>query len=154
VTHALTLTPEQAIALVRPRRTLPSFVADLTCDNDAISLTADLRRLVHAPMPVKLAAKAVPVIHGSARIISVANNVAVLAVDADAAGLPATKLLPLASGTVAKMARKKGLPEGTVEIRKDATIALNMQALLADQFSSVTGLSFDGGKVVVTGIPA
>ncbi|MBE1877139.1 hypothetical protein [Myceligenerans pegani] len=154
MTHVLTLTPEEAIALVRPRPTLPSFVTDLACDNDTVSLTADLRRLVHAPMPVKLAARAVPTMHGSARIVSVADNVAVLAVDADAAGLPATKLLPLASGTVAKMARKKGLPEGTVEVRKDATIALNMQALLADRFSSVTGLTFSGGKVVVTGTPA
>jgi hypothetical protein len=154
VTHVLSLTPEEAISLVRPRPTLPSFVTDLACDNDTISLTADLRRLVHAPMPVKLAAKAVPVMHGSARIVSVTDNVAVLAIDADAAGLPATKLLPLASGTVAKMARKKGLPDGAVEIRKDATVALDMRALLSDRFSSVTGLSFSGGKVVVTGIPA
>lgn len=154
MTHVLTLTPEEAIALVRPRRTMPSFVADLTCDEDAISLTADLRRLVHAPTPVKLAAKAVPVMHGSARIVSVSDNTAVLAVKADAAGLPTTKLLPLASGTVTKMARKKGLPDGAVEIRQDATIALNLQALLSHEFSSVTGLSFADGKVTVSGTPA
>lgn len=154
MTYVVTLSPEEAIALVRPRKSLPSFVSDLTCDDGVIALTADLRRLVYAPLPVKLAAKAVPVMHGSVRITSFWQNIAVLKVDADAAGLPATRLLPLASGTVAKMASKSGLPEDAVQLRKDATVSVDVRALMRGQFSEVTGFRFEGGKVVVEGVPA
>lgn len=153
MTHVVVLSPEEAIALVRPRKTLPSFVSELTCDDGVISLTADLRRLTYAPLPVKLAAKAVPVVHASARLTSFARNVVVLKVDADAAGLPAAKLLPLASGTVAKMARKRGLPEDAVQLRKDGTVTLDVLALLPEEFTEVTDFRFEGGKVIVEGVP-
>lgn len=152
MTHVVVLSPEEAIALVRPRKTLPSFVSDLTCDEGVISLTGDLRRLTYAPLPVKIAAKAVPVMHGSARITSFHQNIAVLQVDADAAGLPATKLLPLASGTIAKMARKNGLPENAVQLRKDGTISLDVRALMRGSFAEVTDFRFEGGNVVVEGV--
>lgn len=154
MTHVVTLSPEEAIALVRPRKTLPSFVSELTCDDGAMALTADLRRLTYAPLPVKIAAKAVPVMHGSAQIVSFSENVAVLQVDADAAGLPASKLLPLASGTIAKMVRKSGLPEHSVQFRKDGTISLDVRALMRGSFAEVTGFRFEGGNVVVEGIPS
>ncbi|WP_369371491.1 hypothetical protein AB1046_22415 [Promicromonospora sp. Populi] len=154
MTNVVVLSPEEAIALVRPRKTLPSFVSELTCDDGVIALTADLRRLIHAPLPVRIAAKAVPVMHGSARITSFQENVAVLQVDADAAGLPATKLLPLASGTIAKMARKSGLPEDAVQFRKDGTIALDVRTLMRGEFTEVTDFRFEGGKVVVEGVPS
>jgi hypothetical protein len=152
VTHVVVLSPEEAIALVRPRPSLPSFVSELTCDDGVISVTADLRRLTYAPLPVKIAAKAVPVMHASARITSFWQNIAVLQVDADAAGLPATKLLPLASGTVAKMAHKSGLPEHAVQLRKDGTVSLDVLALMRGTFTEVTGFRFEGGKVVVEGV--
>lgn len=154
MTHVVVLSPEEAIALVRPRKTLPSFVSDLTCDDGVISLTGDLRRLTYAPLPVKIAAKAVPVMHGSARITSFWQNIAVLQVDADAAGLPATKLLPLASGTIAKMVRKSGLPETAVQLRKDGTISLDVRALMRGRFAEVTGFRFENGNVVIEGVPA
>jgi hypothetical protein len=153
VTHVVVLSPEEAIALVRPRTSLPSFVSELTCDDGVISVTADLRRLTYAPLPVKIAAKAVPVMHASARITSLWQNIAVLQVDADAAGLPATKLLPLASGTIAKMARKSGLPEHAVQLRKDGTVSLDVLALMRGTFTEVTGFRFEGGKVIVEGVP-
>ncbi len=154
MTHVVVLSPEEAIALVRPRKTLPSFVSELTCDDGVISVTADLRRLTYAPLPVKIAAKAVPIMHASVRITSFWQNIAVLQVDADAAGLPATKLLPLASGTIAKMARKSGLPEHTVQLRKDGTISIDVRALMRGTFAEVTGFRFEGGKVVVEGVPS
>jgi hypothetical protein len=117
-------------------------------------VTGDLRRLTYAPLPVKIAAKAVPVVHGSARITSFDQNVAVLQVDADAAGLPATKLLPLASGTIAKMARKNGLPENAVQLRKDGTISLDVRALMRGSFAEVTDFRFEDGKVIVEGVAA
>lgn len=152
MTHVVVLSPEEAIALVRPRKSLPSFVSDLTCDDGAISVTADLRRLTYAPLPVKIAAKAVPVMHATARITSFWQNIAVLQVEADAAGLPATKLLPLASGTIAKMARKNGLPEHAVQLRKDGTVSLDVLALMRGTFTEVTGFRFEGGKVIVEGV--
>ena len=152
MTHVVTLSPEEAIALVRPRKTLPSFVSDLTCDDGVISVTADLRRLTYAPLPVKIAAKAVPVMHASARIASFSQNIAVLDVDADAAGLPATKLLPLASGTIAKMVKKSGLPEHAVQLRKDGTVSLDVRALMRGSFTEVTGFRLEDGKVVVEGV--
>ncbi|MFE7509521.1 hypothetical protein [Promicromonospora sp. NPDC057488] len=154
MTRVVVLSPEEAIALVRPRKTLPSFVSELTCDDGVIAVTADLRRLTYAPLPVKIAAKAVPVMHASARITSVWQNIAVLQVEADAAGLPATKLLPLAAGTIAKMARKSGLPENAVQLRKDGTVSLDLRALMRGEFTEVTGFRFEGGKVVVEGVPA
>ena len=154
MTHVVVLSPQEAIALVRPRKTLPSFVSDLTCNDGVMSVTGDLRRLTYAPLPVKIAAKAVPVMHGSARITSFWQNIAVLQVDADAAGLPATKLLPLASGTITKMARKSGLPENAVQLRKDGTISLDVRALMRGTFGEVTDFRFEDGNVVVEGIPA
>lgn len=154
MTHVVVLSPQEAIALVRPRKTLPSFVSELTCDDGVMSVTGDLRRLTYAPLPVKIAAKAVPVMHGSARITSFWQNIAVLQVDADAAGLPATKLLPLASGTITKMVRKSGLPENSVQLRKDGTISLDVRALMRGTFAEVTDFRFEDGKVVVEGVAA
>lgn len=154
MTHVVVLSPQEAIALVRPRKSLPSFVSELTCEDGVISVTGDLRRLTYAPLPVKIAAKAVPVMHGSARITSFWQNIAVLQVDADAAGLPATKLLPLASSTITKMARKSGLPENAVQLRKDGTISLDVRALMRGQFAEVTDFRFEDGNVVVEGVAA
>ncbi|WP_129787056.1 hypothetical protein [Promicromonospora panici] len=154
MTHVVVLSPQEAIALVRPRKTLPSFVSELTCNDGVMSVTGDLRRLTYAPLPVKIAAKAVPVMHGSARITSFWQNIAVLQVDADAAGLPATKLLPLASGTITKMARKSGLPDNAVQLRKDGTISLDVRALMRGRFAEVTDFRFEDGNVVVEGVPA
>jgi hypothetical protein len=154
VTHVVVLSPQEAIALVRPRKTLPSFVSELTCEDGVMSVTGDLRRLTYAPLPVKIAAKAVPVMHGSARITSFWQNIAVLQVEADGAGLPTTKLLPLASGTITKMVRKSGLPENSVQLRKDGTISLDVRALMRGTFAEVTDFRFEGGKVVVEGVAA
>jgi prepilin-type processing-associated H-X9-DG protein len=83
------------------------------------------------------------------RVESFDGGVAVLSVDASAGGLPAHKLLGLAAGRIESVLASKGLPAGSVQIRQDARIALDVQRLLAAKYPGtvVTNMAFADGRV-------
>ncbi|RPF22463.1 hypothetical protein [Myceligenerans xiligouense] len=153
MTEALTLTPEEAIALVRPGSGLPSFISDVKVDDGTASAHADLRRLVDAPVAVKAAAKVVPTLNASAAVKDVTDGVATFDLKADAAGLPVSKLLGLAQPIVKGLLKEKGLPTDVVSLGA-GTFSVNLATVLADRVKDVTGVRLDGGKVIVEGTPA
>ena len=153
MTEALTLTPEEAIALVRPGSGLPSFISDVRVENGTAAAHADLRRLVDAPAAVKAAAKVVPTLNASATVKEVTDGVATFDLTADAAGLPVGKLLGLAQPVVKGLLKQKGLPTDVVTLGS-GTFSVDLATVLADRVKEVTGLRFEGGTVVVEGTPA
>ncbi|GAB4083939.1 hypothetical protein GCM10028784_05690 [Myceligenerans cantabricum] len=153
MTEALTLTPEEAIALVRPGSGLPSFVSDVKVDDGTASAHADLRRLVDAPAAVKAAAKLVPTLNASAEVKDVTDGVATFNLKADAAGLPVSKLLGLAQPIVNGLLKEKGLPTDVVSLGA-GTFSIKLAEVLKDRVKDVTAVRLDGGKVTIEGTPA
>lgn len=153
MTEALTLTPEEAIALVRPGSGLPSFISDVKVDDGTASAQADLRKLVDAPAAVKAAAVVVPTLNASFAVKDVTDGVATFDLKADAAGLPVGKLLGLAQPVVKGLLKEKGLPEDVVSLGS-GTFSVNLAHVLKDKVATVTGVVLDDGKVTIEGTPA
>lgn len=132
-------------------RTLPRFVTSVAGSGDRLDVVADARAVKNLPGPLRLATRLVPAVTSTLRVESYADGVAVLAVDASAGGLPAHKLLGLASSRIESVLSAKGLPAGSVEIRPDARIALDVQRLLAARRPGavVRGMSFADGQVLL-----
>ncbi|MBL0885025.1 hypothetical protein [Myceligenerans indicum] len=153
MTEALTLTPEEAIALVRPGSGLPSFVSGVSVEDGTVSAHADLRRLVNAPTAVKAAAKVVPTLNASAQVKDVTDGVATFDLKADAAGLPVSKLLGLAQPVVKGLLQDKGLPTDVVALGA-GTFSVNLATVLSGRVKDVTGVRLSDGKIIVEGTPA
>ncbi|SKC38836.1 hypothetical protein SAMN04324258_0557 [Krasilnikoviella flava] len=132
-------------------RTLPRFVTSVGGAGDELEVVADARAVKNLPGPLKLATRLVPAVRSRLRVESFDGGVAVLAVDASAGGLPAHKLLGLAKHRIESVLAAKGLPAGSVQIRPDARIALDVQRLLAARHPGtvVQGMSFTDGRVAV-----
>lgn len=130
-------------------KTLPRFVTSVGGAGDELEVVADARQVKNLPGPLKLATRLVPAVRTRLRVESFDGGVAVLAVDASAGGLPAHKLLGLAAGRIETVLRSKRLPAGSVQIRQDGRIALDVQRLLAAKHPGtvVTNMAFADGRV-------
>ncbi|MFD6135280.1 hypothetical protein [Isoptericola sp. NPDC056618] len=132
-------------------RTLPRFVTSVGGAGDELEVVADARAVKNLPGPLKLATRLVPAVRSRLRVEGFDGGVAVLSVDASAGGLPAHKLLGLAKNRIESVLSAKGLPAGSVQIRPDARIALDVQRLLAARYPGtvVQGMTFADGRVAV-----
>ncbi len=132
-------------------KNLPRFVTSVGGTGDELEVVADARQVKDLPGPLQLATRLVPAVRSKLRVESFDGGVAVLAVDASVGGLPAHKLLGLAAGRVEKVVAHRGLPPGSVEIRPDARIALDVQSLLAAKQPGtvVTNMAFADGRVAL-----
>ncbi|MFD6177424.1 MULTISPECIES: hypothetical protein [unclassified Isoptericola] len=132
-------------------RTLPRFVTSVGGAGDQLEVVADARAVKNLPGPLKLATRLVPAVRSRLRVESFDGGVAVLTVDASAGGLPAHKLLGLAANRIESVLAAKGLPAGSVQLRSDARIALDVQRLLAARYPGtvVQGMTFADGRVAV-----
>lgn len=132
-------------------RTLPRFVTSVGGAGDQLEVVADARAVKNLPGPLKLATRLVPAVRSRLRVESFDGGVAVLTVDASAGGLPAHKLLGLAKHRIESVLAAKGLPAGSVQLRPDARIALDVQRLLAARHPGtvVQGMAFADGRVAL-----
>ncbi|NNU27575.1 hypothetical protein HLI28_08470 [Isoptericola sp. JC619] len=130
---------------------MPRFVTDVGGRGDVLEVVADARAVNNLPGPLKMATRLVPAVRTRLRVEEFDGGVAVLSVDASAGGLPAHKLLGLAKSRIESVLAAKGLPPGSVEIRPDARIALDVQRLVAHRYpgTTVTNMTFADGQVAV-----
>lgn len=131
--------------------TLPRFVTEVGGQGDVLEVVADSRAVRGLPGPLRMATRIVPAVRSRLRVERFDDGVAVVAVDASAGGLPAHRLLGVAKGRIESVVAAKGLPPGSVEIRPDARVALDVQRLLAARRPGqvVTGLAFTDGLVAL-----
>lgn len=134
-------------------RRLPSFVTSVSGRGDVLDVVADPRQVKRLPGPLKLATRLAPTVRAALRVVDVSAGVATISVDASAGGLPAHKLLGLASSRIESVVAAKGLPAGSVRVLPDAKVALDVERLLqaSTPGARVTGVAFKDGLVVVDG---
>src|SRR5690606_20674492 len=145
------IAPEEVLGLARIARQAPPVISSVVGDRDVIRVVADLRRLETLPGPLKLAVKIAPIVRADVRLASFERGVATLAVEVNAAGLPAHRLLSLAAAPIEQEVAKQGLPPGVVDVQPDARIAVDVERLLDAKVPglTVTGVAVDGGQVVL-----
>jgi len=146
------LTPTEAVALAAiGGQGLPPVITSVAADGGTVRVTADLRRLDELPGPLRLAARLTPVVRAEVRVLGFAGGVATLSVGINAGGLPVGKLLGLLAEPLERRLAANGLPRGAVDIRSDGTVAVDVEALLAEKLPGldVTGVAVEGGEVVV-----
>ena len=133
---------------------LPSFVTSVSGRGDVLDLVADPRQVKRLPGPLKLATRLAPTVRAALRVVDVTDGVATISVDASAGGMPAHKLLGLASSRIESVVASKGLPAGSVRVLPDARIALDVQRLLQARGTAVrvTDVAFKDGTVVIDGV--
>lgn len=149
------LTPAEAVALARLGGTeLPPVITSVAAEGDTVRVSADLRRLDDLPGPLRLAVRIAPVVRADVRVVEFDDGVATLAVEAHASGLPAHRLLGLLATPLERVLTSQGLPEGAVDIRPDATIAVDTAAILAEKVPGldVTGVRVEDGEIVLDGV--
>lgn len=125
--------PEALHAFGLLGRALPRFVTSVSGSGDTLEIVADPRAVRNLPAALKLATRVVPAVHARLRVVSFADGVATLAVDASAGGLPAHKLLSLASSRIDAAVTARRLPYGSVRVLPGAQIALDVQRLVAEK---------------------
>lgn len=148
------LTPAEALGLAKlGGHALPPVLSSLTGDGDTIRLVADLRRLDSLPGALRLAVKIAPIVRAEVRVASFERGVATLVVEANAAGLPAHKLLSLAASPIEEAVSRQGLPPGVVDVQPDARIAVDVERLLDERLPGLTvsGLRVEDGEIVLDG---
>ena len=135
-------------------RKLPSFITSVSGRGDVLDLVADPRQVKRLPGPLKLATRLAPTVRAALRVVEVRDGVATISVDASAGGLPAHKLLGLASSRIESVVAAKGLPAGSVRVLPDARIALDVDRLLQARVpgARVSDVSFKDGVVVLDGV--
>lgn len=146
------LTPAEALGLARLARVdLPPVLTSVTAEGDTVRVTADLRRLDDLPGALRLAVRVAPVVRADVRVVGFAGGVATAAVEVNAAGLPAHRLLGLVAGPLERALVARGLPRGAVDVRPDATVAVDVAAVLEQRLPGldVTGVRVEGGELVV-----
>ncbi|GGM25366.1 hypothetical protein ACFQBY_04585 [Promicromonospora citrea] len=145
------IAPEEVLGLARIARQAPPVISSVVGDRDVIRVVADLRRLETLPGPLRLAVKIAPIVRADVRLASFERGVATLAVEVNAAGLPAHRLLSLAAAPIEQEVAKQGLPPGVVDVQPDARIAVDVERLLDAKVPglTVTGVAVDDGQVVL-----
>ena len=145
------IAPEEVLSLARIAKQAPPVISSVVGDGDVIRVVADLRRVETLPGPLKLAVKIAPIVRADVRLASFERGVATLAVEVNAAGLPAHRLLSLAAAPIEHEVAKQGLPPGVVDVQPDARIAVDVERLLEAKFPgvTVTGAKVEGGRLVI-----
>lgn len=148
------ITPSEVLGLVKVAgQPVPPVITSVSGDGDVVRVVADLRRLDTLPGPLKLAVRIAPIVRADVRVVAFSSGVATLEVEANAAGLPAHKLLSLAAAPLEQELSRQGLPPGVVDIQHDARIAVDVETLLEAKLPglTVTGLRLDGGQILLDG---
>jgi hypothetical protein len=145
------IAPEEVLSLARIAKQAPPVISSVVGDADVIRVVADLRRVETLPGPLKLAVKIAPIVRADVKLASFERGVATLAVEVNAAGLPAHRLLSLAAAPIEHEVAKQGLPPGVVDVQPDARIAVDVERLLEAKFPgvTVTGAKVEGGQLVI-----
>jgi len=146
------ITPAEALGLaVVGGVQAPPVITSVNADGDTVRVTADLRKQDDLPGALRLAARLAPIVRADIRVLGFSGGVAPFGVGINAAGLPVGKLLGLVGGPVESMLAAKGLPQETVDIRPDGTVAVDLEALLAGKAPGldVTDVRIEGGEIVV-----
>ena len=145
------IAPEEVLSLARIAKQAPPVISSVVGDGDVIRVVADLRRVETLPGPLKLAVKIAPIVRADVRLASFERGVATLAVEVNAAGLPAHRLLSLAAAPIEHEVAKQGLPPGVVDVQPDARIAVDVERLLEAKFPgvTVTGAKVEDGRLVI-----
>lgn len=130
---------------------LPRFVTSVGGAGDVLQVTADPRQVTGLPAALRMATRLAPAVSARLQVDGFADGVATIAVDASAGGLPAHKLLGLATGRVESVVARRRLPAGSVQVLPDARVALDVQRLLAARRpgTTVTGMTFKDGRVLL-----
>ncbi|MFI2485278.1 hypothetical protein ACH47X_00115 [Promicromonospora kroppenstedtii] len=145
------IAPEEVLSLARIAKQAPPVISSVVGDGDVIRVVADLRRVEALPGPLKLAVKIAPIVRADVKLASFERGVATLAVEVNAAGLPAHRLLSLAAAPIEHEVAKQGLPPGVVDVQPDARIAVDVERLLEAKFPgvTVTGAKVAGSQIVL-----
>ncbi|PJI94574.1 hypothetical protein [Luteimicrobium subarcticum] len=143
---------EEARALALRGEPLPPVVPSLTCEDDTVYVTVDLRAIPNPPGALRFAAVLTPQVHVAARYESFDDGVLGLRVTATAAGLPIQKLLGFVDGPLRSFLRSQGLPEDAVTIvtgSGDPLAKVQVQEV-ADRYvagATVTGIDLGAGRI-------
>jgi hypothetical protein len=147
---------DEAVALALRGGSLPPMVSALTCEDDTVYATIDLRAVPNAPTALRFAAKLTPSVRAAARYESFADGVLALRVTASAGGLPVQKLLGFAEGLLRTQLQRRGLPSDVVTIESgqgDPRVLLQVQEVANQRVPgiTVTKAALAGGRVTVEG---
>ena len=146
------ITPAEALGLAAVGgATVPPVITSVDADGDTVRVTADLRKQDDLPGAVRLAAKLAPIVRAEVRVLGFAGGVVTLGVGINAAGLPVGKLLGLVGGPLESLLVAKGLPKEAVDIRPDGTVAVDIEALLAEKAPGldITAVQIEAGELVL-----
>ena len=146
------VTPSEALGLAHATGVdVPPVVSSVTGEGDVVHVSADLRRLDDLPRPLRLAARVAPVVRSQVRVLEYEGGKATLAIEVNAGGLPAHRVLGLLAAPIEKLLTSKGLPAGSVDVRSDATVVVDVETLMDAKMPglTVTGLRVADGQVHV-----
>ena len=137
-------------------RSMPRYLTSVSGTGDALEVVADPRAVSNLPGALKLAMRVVPSAHARLRVVGFADGVATLEVEAQAGGLPAHKLLGLASSRIEAAVTRRKLPYGSVRVLDGGKVALDVQRLLAEKQpgATVRSMAFSDGAVLLDVEPA
>lgn len=148
------ITPAEVLGLVKVAgQPVPPVITSVSGEGDVVRVVADLRRLDTLPGPLKLAVRLAPIVRADVRVVAFVAGVATLAVEANAAGMPAHKLLSMAAGPIEQALAQQNLPPGTVDVQQDAKIAVDVERLLEAKLPglTVTNLRLAEGAILLDG---
>lgn len=148
------ITPTEVLGLVKVAgQPVPPVISSVDGQGEVVRVVADLRRLDTLPGPLKLAVRIAPIVRADVRVVGFTAGVATLEVEANAAGLPAHKLLSLAAAPIEQAVAQQGLPPGVVDVQQDARIAVDVETLLEARLPglTVTNLRLADGEIILDG---
>ena len=141
----ITLPLTEALALAAAKEPLPAIVRSITPDGDSVQLEIDLRLVPDAPLALRVAAAAIGTVSVTATYTGYTMGTATFEVTAHARALPAHKLLNHLTGPIATALRRRGLPEGLVEVHKgegEPVLAVHLQDAVSAKATGVTVTDF------------
>jgi hypothetical protein len=150
------LTFDEARTLALRGAPLPPMLSTLTCEDDTVYATVDLRAIPNPPAALRFAAALAPQVQVALRYESYGEGVLGLRVTASAAGLPVQKLLGFAEGPLRSFLQEQGLPGDAVTISTGqgdplARVRVQDVADLRAPGLRVTGIDLAAGRIALDG---
>jgi len=147
------LTFDEARILALHGEPLPPVLTSLTCEDDTVYATIDLRQVPDPPAALRFAVALTPTVHAALRYERYEAGVLDLRATATAAGLPVQRLLGFVEGPLRGALVKQGLAADAVTIVTgdgDPVVRIQVAQVLAQRAPGlhVTGLTFAGGRIV------
>lgn len=148
----ITLSVEEAVALVGAVAPLPPFVGSVRGEGASVHAEIDLGLVPDLSGLARLAVAAVGRVVMTARLAGYDGGDASFEVRAEARGLPAHRLLNVLAGTVDARLRARGLPDGLVEVRAGSPaphLVIHLQAAIraAADGLTLTSLELRDGSI-------